>query len=166
MLSQPTTKFILRTAEPNAAKWAAEMIGEVEIERVRETVADGKRQGKSFTLDRQIEPLVMKSEVEGLPDLHTFVKINNYVSRFSFPPMNLPKIAEALIPRAIPPHKMWFNPLAPAPPAAVAGQPTGESAPSKGAPIKEAEAMVPKLELPKAVVPPAQAQTSSISHNL
>ena len=65
MLSQPTTKFILRTAEPNAAKWAAEMIGEVEIERVRETVADGKRQGKSFTLDRQIEPLVMKSEVEG-----------------------------------------------------------------------------------------------------
>ena len=38
MLSQPTTKFILRTAEPKAAKWAAEMIGEVEIERVRETV--------------------------------------------------------------------------------------------------------------------------------
>lgn len=113
MLSQPTTKFILRTAEPNAAKWAAELIGEVEIERVRETVADGKRQGKSFTLDRQIEPLVMKSEVEGLPDLHAFVKINNYVSRFSFPPMNLPKIANALEPRPIPEHKMWFNPLAP-----------------------------------------------------
>ena len=114
MLSQPTTKFILRTAEPNAAKWAAELIGEVEIERVRETVADGKRQGKSFTLDRQIEPLVMKSEVEGLPDLHAFVKINNYVSRFSFPTMNLPKIAKALEPRIIPEHKMWFNPLAPA----------------------------------------------------
>ena len=113
MLSQPTTKFILRTAEPNAAKWAAELIGEVEIERVRETVADGKRQGKSFTLDRQIEPLVMKSEVEGLPDLHAFVKINNYVSRFSFPPMNLPKVAKALEPRLIAENKMWFNPLAP-----------------------------------------------------
>ena len=112
MLSQPTTKFILRTAEPNAAKWAAELIGEVEIERVRETVADGKRQGKTFTLDRQIEPLVMKSEVEGLPDLHAFVKINNYVSRFSFPPMSLPKIAKALEPRPISEHKMWFNPLA------------------------------------------------------
>ncbi|WP_263381992.1 type IV secretion system DNA-binding domain-containing protein [Granulicella arctica] len=174
MLSQPTTKFILRTAEPNAAKWAAEMIGEVEIERVRETVADGKRQGKSFTLDRQIEPLVMKSEVEGLPDLHTFVKINNYVSRFSFPPMSLPKVAEALIPRVIPPHKMWFNPLAPVPVAgppaahstAESGSDPGNAASSKGAPIKEAEAMVPKLELPKAVVPSAQAQTSSISHNL
>jgi hypothetical protein len=167
MLSQPTTKFILRTAEPNAAKWAAEMIGEVEIERVRETVADGKRQGKSFTLDRQIEPLVMKSEVEGLPDLHAFVKINNYVSRFSFPSMSLPKVAEALVPRVIPPHKMWFNPLAPVPPQAVkpAGDPEDATS-SKGAPIKEAEAIVPKLELPKAVVPSAQAQSSSISHNL
>jgi hypothetical protein len=167
MLSQPTTKFILRTAEPNAAKWAAEMIGEVEIERVRETVADGKRQGKSFTLDRQIEPLVMKSEVEGLPDLHAFVKINNYVSRFSFPAMSLPKIAEALVPRVIPPHKMWFNPLAPVPPPAV--KPVGDpedATSSKGAPIKEAEAMVPKLELLKPAVPSAQAQTSSISHNL
>jgi hypothetical protein len=84
--------------------------------------------------------------------------------------MSLPKIAEALVPRAIPPHKMWFNPLAPEPPLTVAGQSavptTEEAAPTKGAPIKEAEAMVPKLELPKAVVPPAQAQTSSISHNL
>ena len=170
MLSQPTSKFILRTAEPNAAKWAAELIGEVEIERVRETVADGKRQGKSFTLDRQIEPLVMKSEVEGLPDLHTFVKINNFVSRFSFPCMSLPKNAEALVPRVIPPHKMWFNPLAPKPPATVASQPAipsaEETAPSKGAPIKEAEEMVPNLELPKAVAPSAQAQTSPISHNL
>lgn len=60
ILSQPTTKIIARTAEPNAAKWAAEMIGEVEIERVRETVADGKRQGKSFTLDRQIEPSTLR----------------------------------------------------------------------------------------------------------
>ncbi len=127
MLSMPSTKFILRTGEPNAAKWAAELIGEVEIERVRETVADGKRQGKSFTLDRQIEPLVMKSEIEGLPDLHTFVKINNYVSRFAFPHMTLPVIANALEPRAIPESKMWFNPLAPVD-ASAAAQPDTQAA--------------------------------------
>jgi len=179
MLSQPTTKFILRTAEPNAAKWAAEMIGEVEIERVRETVADGKRQGKSFTLDRQIEPLVMKSEVEGLPDLHTFVKINNYVSRFSFPPMSLPKIAEALKPRPIAEHKMWFNPLAPATEADTTTNPQPEKTPkkaskkapketgsSRGAPLKEAEAIVPKPEIPKVAVPVPQAQAPSLSQNL
>lgn len=97
MLSQPSTKFILKTAEPKAAKWASELIGEVEIERVRETIADGKRAGKSFMMDRQIEPLVMGSEIEGLDDLHSFVKLGNYVSRFSFPPMETKKIAEGLV---------------------------------------------------------------------
>ena len=189
MLSQPTTKFILRTAEPNAAKWASELIGEIEIERVRETVADGRRQGKSFTLDRQIEPLVMKSEVEGLPDLHAFVKINNYVSRFSFPPMSLPKIANALEPREIPEHKMWFNPLAPEPEdvawievepeaikPAVAASPEApsrkprskpsEQPATKGAPVKEAEEIVPKLELPKVAVKTAEEEAPTLTHNL
>ena len=156
MLSQPTTKFILRTAEPNAAKWAAELIGEVEIERVRETVADGKRQGKSFTLDRQIEPLVMKSEVEGLPDLHAFVKINNYVSRFSFSPMDLPKIARALEPRPIPEHKMWFNPLAPV----GLDEPEQTAAAKPAASVWQAEpaALTPKpVQQPRRSVPEVSA---------
>lgn len=113
MLSQPSTKFVLKTAEPKAAKWASELLGEVEVERVRETVADGKRSGKSFTQDRQIEPLVMASEIEGLADLHTFVKLGNYVSRFAFPHMNLPPIAPVLVPRPISEDKMWLDPLAP-----------------------------------------------------
>ncbi|MBB5061656.1 type IV secretory pathway TraG/TraD family ATPase VirD4, partial [Granulicella aggregans] len=33
MLSQPATKFVLKTAEPKAAKWASELIGDIEIER-------------------------------------------------------------------------------------------------------------------------------------
>lgn len=154
MLSQPTTKFILRTAEPNAAKWAAELIGEVEIERVRETVADGKRQGKSFMLDRQIEPLVMKSEVEGLPDLHAFVKINNYVSRFSFPVVDLPRIAKALEPRPIPAEKLWVSPLPPAKPkeakdptAAKPAASVWQSEPAALAPkpVEQADRSLPQL---------------------
>lgn len=188
MLSMPTTKFVLRTSEPNAAEWASRLIGKVEIERLRETVADGKRQGKSFTLDRQIEPLVMESEIEGLANLHTFVKVNNYVSRFAFPHMTLPVIAEALMPRVIPEGKLWFDPLAPVEAVAPETQdakPKEETAPpekqpallkespnvwmtepveetktkevpeatakpsSKGAPLKEAEALVPKPDAPK-----------------
>jgi hypothetical protein len=53
-----------------------------------------------------------------------------------------------------------------APSTAESGSDPGNAASSKGAPIKEAEVLVPKLELPKAVVPSAQARTSSISHNL
>lgn len=113
MLSQPSTKFVLKTAEPKAAKWASELIGDIEIERVRETLADGKRQGKSFMMDRQIEPLVMSSEIEGLDDLHSFVKLGNYVSRFAFPPMEMRKIAQGLEPRVVPESELWFNPLQP-----------------------------------------------------
>ena len=108
MLSSPSTKFVLKTAEPKAAKWASELIGDVEIERVRETVADGHRSGRSFTLDRQTEPLVMSSEIEGLSDLHTFVKLGNFVSRFSFPHMAVPPRAPALVEREQP-ATQWLD---------------------------------------------------------
>ncbi len=120
MLSQPATKFVLKTAEPKAAKWASELLGDVEIERVRETVADGKRQGKSYTLDRQTEPDVMGSEIAGLNDLHAFVKQANYVSRLSFPYFDLPVIAEALVPRTTGENNLFFGPITVAPPPVAA----------------------------------------------
>jgi type IV secretory pathway TraG/TraD family ATPase VirD4 len=85
MLSQPATKIFLRTTEPRAAKWVSEAIGEVEIERLRESHYDGTRQGRNFMLDRQTEPLVLPSEVSGLDDLRGFLKYGNHVARFSFP---------------------------------------------------------------------------------
>jgi type IV secretory pathway TraG/TraD family ATPase VirD4 len=85
MLSQPATKIFLRTTEPRAAKWVSEAIGEVEIERLRETHYDGSRAGKNFALDRQTEPLVLPSEVSGLDDLRGFLKYGNHVARFTFP---------------------------------------------------------------------------------
>jgi type IV secretory pathway TraG/TraD family ATPase VirD4 len=85
MLSQPATKIFLRTTEPRAAKWVSEAIGEIEIERLRETHYDGSRTGHNFALDRQTEPLVLPSEVSGLDDLRGFLKYGNHVARFSFP---------------------------------------------------------------------------------
>ena len=85
MLSQPATKILLRTSEPRAARWISEAIGEVEIERLRETHYDGTRRGRNFALDRQTEPLVLPSEISGLDDLRGFLKYGNHVARFSFP---------------------------------------------------------------------------------
>jgi Type IV secretion-system coupling protein DNA-binding domain len=85
MLSQPATKIFLRTTEPRAAKWVSEAIGEIEIERLRETHYEGPRAGRNFALDRQTEPLVLPSEVSGLDDLRGFLKYGNHVARFSFP---------------------------------------------------------------------------------
>src|SRR5580658_6822796 len=85
MLSQPATKIFLRTTEPRAAKWVSEAIGEIEIERLRETHYEGARAGHNFALDRQTEPLVLPSEISGLDDLRGFLKYGNHVARFSFP---------------------------------------------------------------------------------
>jgi hypothetical protein len=99
MLSQPATKIFLRTSEPRAAKWVSEAIGEVEIERLRETHYDGSRQGKNFALDRQVEPLVLPSEISGLPDLRAFLKYGNHVARFSFPFVEIAEKHPAFIER-------------------------------------------------------------------
>jgi type IV secretory pathway TraG/TraD family ATPase VirD4 len=154
MLSMPSTKIVMKTSEPHAAKWASDLIGEIEIERVRETKADGKRAGKSFTLDRQIEPLVMASEIEGLDDLHAFMKLGNHVTRFSFAHTERKIIAPSIVPRKIPEKDMWLRSLPPeaarpaeSPVAASIVEPHPTSAPQPAA------AAGPQVGLQ--VVPPA-----------
>ena len=101
MLSQPATKIFLKTTEPNAAEWVSKAIGKVEIERMRETHYDGSRDGRNFSLDRQVEALVLDSEISGLENLRAFLKYGNHVTRFSFSYMNLhteqPKFLERLV---------------------------------------------------------------------
>jgi type IV secretory pathway TraG/TraD family ATPase VirD4 len=75
MLSQPATKIFLRTSEPHAAKWISDTIGEIEIERMRESRSKGKYGQRSFGLERQVEPLVMPSEISGLPSLRGYLKL-------------------------------------------------------------------------------------------
>ena len=48
MLSQPATKIFLRTTEPRAAKWVSDAIGEIEIERLRETHYEGSVPGRTL----------------------------------------------------------------------------------------------------------------------
>ncbi len=111
MLSQPATKIFLRTTEPKAAKWVAEAIGDVEIERMRETHVHGTREGKSFTIDRQTEPLVMHSEIAGLPDKHAFLKLGNNVARFNFAYTEMASIAPDFEARAVEDDELTFDPL-------------------------------------------------------
>ena len=100
MLSQPATKIFLKTTEPNAAEWVSRAIGKVEVERMKEAHFDGSRDGRNFSLDRQTEPLVLDSEISGLDNLHAYLKHGNYVTRFSFPllevPASKPKFIERL----------------------------------------------------------------------
>ncbi len=110
MLSQPATSIWLKTKEPSAGEWVSKFIGKVEIERLRETHFDGSRAGRNFALDRQVEPLVMESEISGLPDLHAYMKYENYVTRFSFPYFDMPIVATDFDLRSTPEDKLPYDP--------------------------------------------------------
>ncbi|MGA7521966.1 MAG: type IV secretion system DNA-binding domain-containing protein [Acidobacteriaceae bacterium] len=110
MLSQPATSIWLTTKEPKAGQWVSEFIGKVEVERLRETHFDGTRSGRNFALDRQVEPLVLESEISGLVDLHAYMKYQNYVTRFSFPYFDMPVVANGFELRERPDDKLPYDP--------------------------------------------------------
>ncbi|MBS1813868.1 MAG: type IV secretion system DNA-binding domain-containing protein [Acidobacteria bacterium] len=80
MLSQPATKIFLKTSEPRAAKWISDSIGEIEVERLKESRSMGLlRAKKSFAMEIATKPLVMASEIAGLAPLTGFIKLENHV---------------------------------------------------------------------------------------
>jgi type IV secretory pathway TraG/TraD family ATPase VirD4 len=105
MLSQPATKIFLKTSEPHASEWISKAIGEVEIERFRETRTHGQfpvgRKSESEARDITREPLVMASEVAGLDPLHGYLKHGNLVLRMRFPYLELQGHADKYIERKV-----------------------------------------------------------------
>src|ERR1017187_9811398 len=94
-----TLGLSLKTTEPKAAEWVSNAIGKVEIERMKETHFDGSRFGRDFSLDRQIEPLVMDSEISGLENRHAFLMLGNNVAHFHFDYMDMPQNTPGFVPR-------------------------------------------------------------------
>lgn len=102
MLSQPATKIFLHTSEPRAAKWISDTIGEVEMERVKETVNTHPlkiTKSRSYHTERRTEPLILPSEISGLQRLHALLKVDNMVVPFSFPYLAPVKSQLGFIPR-------------------------------------------------------------------
>jgi hypothetical protein len=80
MLSQPATKVFFRTSEPRAAKWISDAIGEIEVERLKESRSMGLlRSKKSYAMEIATKPLVMASEVAGLDSHRAYIKQENRV---------------------------------------------------------------------------------------
>lgn len=134
MLSQPGTKIFLRTSEPRAAKWISDAIGEIEVERLRESRADGYRnrgESKSYALERRVEPLVMASEITGLKKLRGYLKSGNLVVRLRTEPPQLSEIAPGFIERVIAEKP---EPLADQRPSVASGNATGGAAEQKQKP--------------------------------
>ena len=154
-LSQPATKIFLKTTEGKAAELVSETLGKVEIERLKETHFNGSRAGKKLTIDRQIEPLVMASEISGLEDRRAYLKLGNRIARFDFHYNDLPIVTKSFVPRENPDDALKYerttlSPLAPseaAAPVAPTPQPVQPAAPGKPSPETKAE--TPEAAAPK-----------------
>jgi hypothetical protein len=85
MLSQPATKIFFRTSEPQAAKWISETLGEIEVERLKESRTPKLLVSqKSFSMEIATKPLIMASEITGLEPLRGFIKQENRVVPVKF----------------------------------------------------------------------------------
>ena len=85
MLSQPATKIFFKTSEPRAAKWISETLGEIEVERLKESRTAGLlRSKKHFAMEIATKPLVMPSEIAGLEPLRGYIKQENRVVPVKF----------------------------------------------------------------------------------
>ena len=112
MLSQPATSVWLTTKEPKAGNGSAKFIGKVEVERLRETHFDGTRSGRNFALDRQVEPLVLESEISGLrrpPRLH---EISELCHSIFVPVLRICRLRMALSCASGPTDKLPYDRLA------------------------------------------------------
>ena len=123
MLSQPATKIFFKTSEPRAAKWISDTLGEIEVERLKESRTPGLfRSKKNFAMEIATKPLVMASEIAGLEPMRGYIKQENRVTPAKFalvPKRSLqPEFIERKMtipePRAVPP------PLPAPPPSKVA----------------------------------------------
>ncbi len=101
MLSQPATKIFFKTSEPHASEWISKSIGEIEVERFRESRTRGAFPQQRENEQREIarEPLVMASEIGGLEPLHGYLKHGNFVLRLRIPYLTLNEPAEKFIER-------------------------------------------------------------------
>jgi hypothetical protein len=99
-------------------------IGKIEIERMKETHFDGSRSGKNFTIDRQVEPLVMDSEISGLENRHAFLKLGNNVARFHFEYMDVAQTTPGFVPRKVEDDELPFDPKTLAPKASAPVNPS------------------------------------------
>ncbi|MGA3047468.1 MAG: type IV secretion system DNA-binding domain-containing protein [Terracidiphilus sp.] len=148
MLSQPATKIFLKTTEPHAAKWVSDAIGEIEVERLKESrKASLLPLNKQYTMEIATKPLVMASEIAGLEPLHGYIKQENRVASVRFPYVAVIERQPAFLERTPPP--------APRPELvkALASQPASESVAATEAPKRPAkrQGLFPGASQPKVV---------------
>jgi type IV secretory pathway TraG/TraD family ATPase VirD4 len=103
LTSSPTTKLLLRVDEPETARWASDLIGEHEVERLQMTQLAGLssfREGINLSPQRQLEHLVLPSEIQMLQPFQGYACIAGHNrATIRIPQVHLPCLHPAFIAR-------------------------------------------------------------------
>lgn len=103
ILSVPYAKFFMRTTSPDSKDWMSLVVGDVEVERLR----DEKRSNESGTSTQSetwefpTHRLILASEFGGLDDLQGFLVVGGTVTEFRTHHPELPKVCKGFISRPI-----------------------------------------------------------------
>jgi type IV secretory pathway TraG/TraD family ATPase VirD4 len=103
LTSSPTTKVILRCDEAETAKWASELLGSREIERMQMTQLAGLssyREGINLQPHRTTEHIVTAAEIQLLKSLQGYLCVaGNDRTTIRIPERHLDKRHPAFVPR-------------------------------------------------------------------
>ncbi|MBV8097202.1 MAG: type IV secretion system DNA-binding domain-containing protein [Acetobacteraceae bacterium] len=107
LTSSPSTKIILRVDETETAKWASELIGSREIERLTITQLarlSTYREGINLSPHRTIQPLVLADEIKLLRPFTGYLCLaSHHRTTVRIPALRLTRYHPAFIPRAAEP---------------------------------------------------------------
>jgi energy-coupling factor transporter ATP-binding protein EcfA2 len=104
LTSSPTTKVILRCDEAETAKWASDLLGQREVERVNMTQLAGlstMREGVNLQPQRTNEQIVTPAEVQMLQPFHGYLCVAGFDrTTITIPERHLDRKQPAFVPRA------------------------------------------------------------------
>jgi type IV secretory pathway TraG/TraD family ATPase VirD4 len=110
LTSSPSTKLVMRVDETECAKWASELIGSHEVERLTMTQLTGLsayREGVNLQPHRSIEPLVLPDEIKLLQRFTGYLCIAGaHRTTIEIPRLHLVKHHEPFIPRPVSPTEI------------------------------------------------------------
>jgi type IV secretory pathway TraG/TraD family ATPase VirD4 len=107
LTSSPTTKLIMRSDEPETARWASDLIGSHETERLQMTQLAGLstyREGVNLSPHRSVEHLVLPAEIQQLRPFNGYLCIaGEHRTRVRIPEQHLTRRHPDFIQRLVAP---------------------------------------------------------------
>ena len=94
MINNVSTLFINKISEPNTAKYTSQLLGDVEVEEYQTSSSlslDESWDRINVQTQKKTEPLVIPQELQTLPDLNFYVKIDNMFAKSKLKHIDRPK---------------------------------------------------------------------------